>query len=68
MENSYPDKHGSKTLQHKESWPFWNVQCISVNTPFESRRKKYFFYGGGEAGSYVFMSSNRRIPVKNTSS
>ena len=65
MKSSYLDKHGSKTLQHKESWPFWNASCASVHKSVESRKKKYFFYGGGEAGSYVFKSSKRRIPVKN---
>jgi hypothetical protein len=37
----------------------------SVHTPVESRKKKYFFYGGGDTGSYVFMSTKGRIPVKN---
>jgi hypothetical protein len=30
MESSNMDKHGSKTLQHKESWPFWNIPWTSV--------------------------------------
>jgi len=44
MESSYLDKHGYKTLQQKERWPFWNVPCTSVRTSVESRKKKYFFY------------------------
>jgi len=44
VESSYLDKHGSKILQHKESWPFWNVPRTSVHTSVESRKKKYFFY------------------------
>jgi hypothetical protein len=65
MESSCLDKHGSKTLQHKESWPFWNVPCVLIHMHIELRKKKYFFYGGGDAGSYIFNSSKLRIPFKN---